>query len=149
ARLLVGSEGTLAVVTEATLRTVPLPAGRSLVVLGFAGMDAALRAARRAMPTGPSACEVMDHRLLTLARGCDPATPLYVPSEAEGALLAEYETDLSLDAREAACALAARLHRTERLALHAVTAFQPRDIEQIWGIRQSALASLYRLTGQV
>jgi FAD/FMN-containing dehydrogenase/Fe-S oxidoreductase len=149
ARLLVGSEGTLAVVTEATLRTVPLPAGRSLVVLGFAGMDAALRAARRAMPTGPSACELMDHRLLTLARGCDAATALYVPPEAEVVLLVEYETDLSLDAREAARALADRLHRTERLALHAVTAFRPRDIEQIWGIRQSALASLYRLTGQV
>ncbi len=149
ARLLVGSEGTLAVITEATLRTVPLPTGRSLVVLGFAGMDAALRAARRAMPTGPSACELMDHRLLTLARGCDPATALYVPPEAEVVLLVEYETDLALDAREAARALADRLYRTERLALHAVTAFQTHEIEQIWGIRQSALSSLYRLRGQV
>jgi FAD/FMN-containing dehydrogenase/Fe-S oxidoreductase len=149
ARLLVGSEGTLAIITEATLRTVPLPAGRSLVVLGFAGMDAALRAARWAMPTGPSACELLDHRLLTLARGCDPATALYVPPEAEVVLLVEYETDLALDAREAARALADRLYRTEHLALHAVTAFQSQEIEQIWGIRQSALSSLYRMRGQI
>ena len=43
ARLLVGSEGTLAIFTEATLRTVPLPGGRSLVLLCFDSIDAALR----------------------------------------------------------------------------------------------------------
>src|SRR5207248_9843692 len=68
ARLLVGSEGTLAGVTGATLRTIPLPAGRSVVVLSFASLDAALRAAQLALPSGPSACELFDHRLLKLAR---------------------------------------------------------------------------------
>ena len=33
ARLLVGSEGTLALFTEATLRTIPLPGGRAVVLL--------------------------------------------------------------------------------------------------------------------
>src|SRR5919198_203046 len=45
ARLLVGSEGTLALFTEATLRTIPLPGGRALVLLGFDSLDTALRAA--------------------------------------------------------------------------------------------------------
>src|SRR5262249_51796615 len=49
ARLLAGSEGTLALVTEATLRTVPVPGGRSLVLLGFPSLDAALRGATRAL----------------------------------------------------------------------------------------------------
>src|SRR5262249_60651632 len=35
-RLLVGSEGTLGIFTEATLRTIPLPVSRSIVLLGFA-----------------------------------------------------------------------------------------------------------------
>src|SRR5438552_998308 len=53
ARLLVGSEGTLAFFTEATLRTIPLPGGRALVLLGFDSADAALRAAQSALPGGP------------------------------------------------------------------------------------------------
>src|SRR5205085_3941732 len=68
ARLLVGSEGTLALFTEATLRTVPLPGGRAMAVLGFASLDAALRASRLALPGGPAACELIERRLLRLAR---------------------------------------------------------------------------------
>src|SRR5262249_54902552 len=45
AKLLVGSEGTLALFVEATLRTVPLPGGRGVVLFAFASLDAALRAA--------------------------------------------------------------------------------------------------------
>ena len=56
ARLLVGSEGTLALFTEATLRTIPFPEGRSMAVLSFASVDAALRAAPRfLMPGRPPA----------------------------------------------------------------------------------------------
>ena len=62
-RLLVGSEGTLALFTEATLRTVPLPVGRSLVLLGFDTLDTALRASQRALPSNPAACELIDRRL--------------------------------------------------------------------------------------
>src|SRR4029079_2608905 len=36
ARLLVGSEGTLVTILEATLRLVPWPAARALLVVGFA-----------------------------------------------------------------------------------------------------------------
>ncbi len=67
-RLLVGSEGTLALFTEATLRTVPLPGAQSIALLGFASLDDALRAAQLAHPTGPAACELLDRRLLSLAR---------------------------------------------------------------------------------
>src|SRR5262249_21583206 len=52
-RLLIGSEGTLALFTEATLKTIPLPAGRSVVMLGFAALDSALQAIPMAMAHGP------------------------------------------------------------------------------------------------
>ncbi len=53
ARLLVGSEGTLGLVTEIVLRTIPLPAGRSAALFGFGGLDAALRAVAK-QPYSPS-----------------------------------------------------------------------------------------------
>jgi FAD/FMN-containing dehydrogenase len=61
-RLLVGSEGTLALFTEATLRTVPLPGGRSMVLAGFAHLEAALRATRHILDTAPTACELLERR---------------------------------------------------------------------------------------
>ena len=45
AGLLVGSEGTLAMITEATLKTIPLPRSRSVAVLGFASLEGALSTA--------------------------------------------------------------------------------------------------------
>src|SRR5262249_44638192 len=70
-RLLIGSEGTLAVATEAKLRTVPLPGGRSAILLGFPTFDAALQAGLQLRETAPTACELLDRRLLSLARTQD------------------------------------------------------------------------------
>src|SRR5262249_48752125 len=68
-RLLVGSEGTLAFFTEATLHTISIPQGRCLVLLGFPGFDAAVEASQEVLETGPAACELVDRRLVTLTRG--------------------------------------------------------------------------------
>ena len=44
-RLMIGSEGTLGVVTEATLRLIPLPEASASLLAGFPDMDALMRAA--------------------------------------------------------------------------------------------------------
>jgi FAD/FMN-containing dehydrogenase len=72
ARLLSGSEGTLALITEATLGIQPLARHRGLCVLLFDRLDSALRAVQEIIPLGPSACDLMDRRHLSLARETDP-----------------------------------------------------------------------------
>ena len=145
-RLLTGSEGTLALVSEATLRTLPLPGGRSVVLLGFASVDAALRAVQRALPTGPAACDLLDRRLLSLARGSAAAdVAALVPAAAEAVLLVEYEFDTYREARDAALGLAEQLQRHDRLALHTAVALQPEEIGRFWQLREVALPSLYAL----
>ncbi|HMF11060.1 MAG TPA: FAD-binding oxidoreductase, partial [Gemmataceae bacterium] len=146
-RLLVGSEGTLALFTGATLRTVPLPAGRSLVLLAFDSLEAALRAAQEALPTGMAACDLMDRRLLTLARGGDAETAALIPAAAEAILLVEYESDTAGDARATAVSLAERMHHEESLARYALVAWEPADMERLWRVREAALPSLYGLRG--
>jgi FAD/FMN-containing dehydrogenase/Fe-S oxidoreductase len=145
-RILVGSEGTLAIFTEATLKTIPLPAARSLVLLGFENLEAALRAAPMCLPDGPSACELIDHRLLTLARENETASAL-IPSDAAVVLLVEFESDTLHGAAKAAADLAGRLTR-DRHALHAVTATEPEAIERLWALRETVLPSLYGLRGK-
>jgi FAD/FMN-containing dehydrogenase/Fe-S oxidoreductase len=147
ARLLVGSEGTLAVLTEATLRTVPLPEGRAVALLGFASLEAALRASRKAVPAGAAACELLDRRLLTLARGSDGGAAALVSPAAEVSLLVAFESDTPSGARAAAHDLAEGLSRRERLALQAVVASEPDEVERLWGLREAALPSLYGLRG--
>jgi FAD/FMN-containing dehydrogenase/Fe-S oxidoreductase len=147
ARLLVGSEGTLALFTEATLRTVPLPGGRALALLGFPSLDAALRASRLALPGGPAACELIERRLLRLARGHDAAAAELVPAAAEAVLLVEYEADTPAAARAAAHDLVERAQRHERLALLAQVAATDDEIARLWRVREAALPSLYGLRG--
>ncbi|WP_246241760.1 FAD-binding and (Fe-S)-binding domain-containing protein [Flexivirga aerilata] len=77
ARFLVGSEGTLAVLTEATVRLVPDPAHRRMIVLGFPDIAAAGDAAPAVLAHRPTACEGLDARLTDVlrARRGDGAVP--------------------------------------------------------------------------
>ncbi|HEX7354905.1 MAG TPA: FAD-linked oxidase C-terminal domain-containing protein [Mycobacteriales bacterium] len=60
ARLLVGSEGTLATVLHAELALVPVPAARAQVVLGYPDLPAAADAAAGITPYGPEQVEGID-----------------------------------------------------------------------------------------
>ena len=67
-RLLAGSEGTLAVTTEARLRLTPIPAHRRLVVLKYASFEEALASAGEIVRSDPGAIETIDETVLGLAR---------------------------------------------------------------------------------
>jgi len=70
ARFFVGSEGLLGVVTEATLKLIPRPPHRALLVVGFDSMRAAAGAIRAVFAAGflPCALEVADQFTLAAAR---------------------------------------------------------------------------------
>jgi D-lactate dehydrogenase len=69
-RLLVGSEGTLALIVEATLKLAPLPADRRALRALYRDVDSAAAAVARLMaqPHTPSMLEFMDDTALGLAR---------------------------------------------------------------------------------
>ena len=140
ARLLVGSEGTLGLFTEATLRTVPLPGGQALVLLAFDTLDAALQAARRMLPSNPVACDLFDRRLLALARG---TAPVPLPATTEAVLLVEFEANTAAAAR----LLAEGVQRQERRALRSFVGSEPEELERLGRVRASVLPGLYGLRG--
>lgn len=69
ARLFVGSEGMLGIVTEATLKLLPLPPDRACLAVGFASMNAATAGIRRIFKAGflPCALELADAFTLAAA----------------------------------------------------------------------------------
>ena len=84
ARLLVGSEGTLALITEATLGTEPLPLHRGVALLLFDSLDKAARAVPDILASDPTACDLMDRRHLTLAREAEPRFEQLIPAGDRG-----------------------------------------------------------------
>ncbi len=146
-RLLVGSEGTLALFTEATLQTMPVPAGRCLVLVNVVSLERAILAAQRLLTTGPSACELIDRRLLSLARGAEggPASDLISPA-AEAVLFIEFETDSPQEAKRIADVVTQRLQQ-DASVIHATVATDVDYLARIWDIREAALPSLYGKKG--
>ncbi|MBI1285203.1 MAG: FAD-binding protein [Thiobacillus sp.] len=93
-RLLVGSEGTLALITEATLKLLPAPQAVATLRVCFASNRAALDAVSRVMhqDVTPCALEFMDHRAIDAIRptgaanDLPPGTRALLMVEADGAI---------------------------------------------------------------
>lgn len=140
AKLLVGSEGTLAVVTEATLRTIPLAGGTCLALLGFATLDAAVRAGLALRRYGPVACDLLDRRLLSLTRGTGML-------DVGAALLVVFEADAERAATERAWGAVESLQREHTLRVLAEPTCLPEGIAAIRGVRDAAVSGLYAQNG--
>jgi FAD/FMN-containing dehydrogenase/Fe-S oxidoreductase len=131
ARALVGSEGTLAVVLEATVRLVRAPAATVLVVLGYPDMAAAADAVGAVLPQRPVALEGIDARIVDVVRRRGRAVP-QLP-KGGGWLLAELAGATPPEAEAAAARLTAAVGG-DALAARVLRA--PAETAAIWRIRE-------------
>lgn len=144
ARLLVGSEGTLAVVTTATLRTVPLPGGTAVALLGFPTLDAAVRAGLDLRALDPVACDLLDKRLLSLTRiSGDGVGP--IPPAVGAALVVTFEADTEREAAERAWGAVEALRRSHVMRVLAEPTGSPEGVARVRGVRAAAVAGLQSL----
>jgi FAD/FMN-containing dehydrogenase/Fe-S oxidoreductase len=132
ARLLVGSEGTLALTTEATLSTEPLPRHRGVGLLLFDSVEKAARAVRDVLDSNPTACDLMDRRHLGLAREAESRFSQLIPAETEAALLVEQDGDEPLEVRARLNHLVSELWQQRRVAFGARQAFEPDEAALFW-----------------
>ncbi|GAB7021103.1 FAD-binding and (Fe-S)-binding domain-containing protein [Halostagnicola bangensis] len=102
ARLLAGSEGTLAIVTEATVSLEPLPETKAVSLLFYESVLEAVTDVQYVLEHDPAAVELIDDVLLGLARNTaefEEAASL-VPPAANAALLVEFYAEDDDDGRD-------------------------------------------------
>ena len=147
ARLFVGSEGTLGLITEATLATEPLPATRGVVLLLFDRLQTAARAVMDVRMESVTACDLIDRRHLSLAREHDLRFDLLIPPETEAVLLVEVEADTSAAAAQKLEAILARCKAGKQPPIGARTTTDPEDVAIYWELARKVVPTLYRLKG--
>lgn len=136
ARAFTGSEGTLGVLTRATVKLVPVPGARVLAVLGYADESAAAEAAAGLLPHGPLTVEGMANDLVSdTARASLPRGGAWLFVEVAGADPAEARAHA-----ERLCA-AAREGTTD----HALVT-DPKGQRALWRVREDASGTATRMT---
>lgn len=146
-RLLTGSEGTLAIFTEATLYTMPLPEHRSACMLMFGTMEQAILAMQQILPLDPSACDLLDRRLLSLGRGSDARFRDIILPEAEACLIVEFPGSSLREVQQ-------RLDDAQRLLRDRGIDFRTtreattyEDVEFLWSLPSQVVSLLASLKG--
>lgn len=137
-RLLIGSEGTLGIITRATLKLTPLPEAKSTMRAVYRDVAAAARAVSRIMGQAgaPCALEFMDGTAISLVRDTAGDT---LPDHAGALLLIEADgSEAGVAADVEAIGRAARVDGL--LALD--TARTDDDVRTLWAARKALSPSL-------
>ncbi|HEX6434490.1 MAG TPA: FAD-binding oxidoreductase [Gemmatimonadales bacterium] len=133
--LVIGSEGTLGVVTEIEWRLDPIPSYRAAVRVALSSLDQLSEAVQAMLLAQPSAIELLDRSFLDLvATDTVAGTSLRFPS-VEAVLLVELERDDAGSLRDALEVVTARVRP---IAYSVDTAFSEAAAGRLWAIRHAA-----------
>jgi FAD/FMN-containing dehydrogenase len=139
--VIIGSEGTLAIVVGIELRLAPAPRATSSLLGSFRTLESAVTAAIQARDAGAAACELLDRTFLDVAATAAPLPQ--IPSDSEAVLLAEVEGDSDDEARQAAESLAAAFRSAGATSVE--LALTTQDEDEMWELRHAASPILNRL----
>jgi FAD/FMN-containing dehydrogenase/Fe-S oxidoreductase len=148
AAALVGTEGSCAITTRATLRLVPAPPHTALVVLGYDSLADAADATAALLPLAPTAVEGLDARIISLVQARqgrsagDEARALAELPDERGLLMVELagatQEEAADAARQAVAAAGAR---------SALVAADRRQAAAIWRVREDGAGLVARPAG--
>ena len=146
--LLVGSEGTLALIAEAELNLIPRPKHRGLLVPQFSSLAAALDALDACLELGPSAVELLDRMLIDLARAQRSLknTMAAIRGQPEAIFMVEFSSDDATDVSYRVYELERRLRGIPGL-IAAVPALDAETRDPLWSLREAALPLLFGMVG--
>jgi FAD/FMN-containing dehydrogenase/Fe-S oxidoreductase len=148
ARMLVGSEGTLAVVTEARVRLVSVAPVKALAAVHFRSVVEAAEATLAILEHGPSAVEMIDDVIIGRCRASTGFRRLadFVVDEPGSILFVEFYGDTEAEALAKLDRLSAGLNR-RGLGYATVTTTDPARQREMWRLREAGLGLLLSVRG--
>lgn len=153
--ILCGSEGTLAMIAEAEVNLLPIPARSALFVIRYGDFNTALEDARSLTALGVASVETVDEKVLGLAKGdiVWPRIARFFPqdtgSPANGINIVEVLADDDGGLREKVRFVAGALDRGEARHKGYTVADEAADVEAIWLMRKRAVGLLGNVEGPV
>ncbi len=147
-KLIAGSEGTLALITEIKLAVSPLPPARQgLICAHFNSIYDSLKAAQIALKYSPSAVELMDHYILESTRNNLTYSPymFFVEGEPQAILVIELRDTADEPIREKAGHLIAELTQAG-LGYHYPVVWNE-QAKLVWELRKAGLGLLSNMPG--
>jgi FAD/FMN-containing dehydrogenase/Fe-S oxidoreductase len=147
-QLVIGSEGSLAVVAEAELNLLPRPKARGLLVPQFRTLAAAMDALSACLEFQPSAVEVLDHYLLELATQnlALRDTMQAIRGRPQAVFMVEFSSDDPAEVADRVAKLQVRLREVPGLT-EAVPAIDAAQREPLWDLRRASMPLLYGMRG--
>ncbi len=144
AGLVTGSEGTLGIFTETTLKVVPLQPARATTLFCFDDLERMALSANEIRKANPSAIELIDRSLIDLLSGTDSSHLLEgLPARIEAILLVEFSGRDVAEVEEKATSCIREI-RGLGLSESSRFAVDSGDQEKLWQIRDRA-SSIFRL----
>ena len=144
--LMVGSQGTLGIVTQATIATEPYNPNTTLIAAYFDDIKRAEDAVQKLLPLKPSALEMVDRHLLEFIYKNNPAQlkGLVEPPFPELVLLTEFD-DVADRKQKRLSKRAKKILETH--ATEFSVAKDEHEQEMLWKIRHSAAAVIWHVEG--
>jgi FAD/FMN-containing dehydrogenase/Fe-S oxidoreductase len=149
AKLVVGSEGTLAAVHQAKVHLEPRPPATALCVVHFADIVESIRASEIILPFNPAAIELIDDLIINLGRNSLEISRQmgFVEGNPAALLLVEFYGENERELRSKLDEMEAALKR-EKSGYAYVRAFDAALQTSIWKVRKAGLGLLLGMKGE-
>ena len=147
-KLICGSEGTLAFITELKLQIVPVPKPFKLILNAhFSSINESLQATLVAMKMAPSACELMDKTILDCTKDNlkQQKNRFFVEGDPQAILMVEFRGDSREAAQQQAQALELQLKSSNLGYAYPIVVGD--DCARVWELRKAGLGLLANIPG--
>lgn len=148
AKLMTGSEGTLGMTLEIKVNLEPLPTATAICVLHFDNLLDAVRAVHPIVQHNPTAVEILDTTVITMARENNTTAPLcdFIEGDPNSVLIVEFFGETP---EEAVGKFDAVVKEIKSLGLgYSYPIFtEPEQLARIWTLRKSGLGLMLGMKG--